>query len=188
MQFKRIFDITLSLILILLIFPFIVIIAILIRIETKGSPIFLSKRFGKNNKIFLMPKFRTMKKNTPQKATHLLKDSEQYLTRFGKFLRITSLDEIPQIFSIFLGHMSFVGPRPALYNQYDLIGLRKKVGIDLLTPGLTGWAQINGRDNISIEKKVEIEVYYLENQSISLDLKILILTIFKVFKMHNIKH
>ncbi len=187
MQFKRIFDIILSLILILLLFPFIVIIAIFIRIETEGPPIFFSKRFGKNNKIFLMPKFRTMKKNTPQLATHLLKDSEQYLTRFGKFLRITSVDEIPQIFSIFLGHMSFVGPRPALYNQNDLISLRKKVGIDLLTPGLTGWAQINGRDTYPL-KKSEIEVYYLENQSTYLDLKILLLTFFKVFKMRNIKH
>ena len=188
MIYKRCFDIIFSLFLIFILFPLMIIISLLIRMETKGPAIFFSKRIGKNNKIFLMPKFRTMKKNTPQVATHLLKDSSKYVTKIGIFLRKSSLDEIPQIFSILIGHMSFVGPRPALFNQYDLKKLREKENIHLLTPGLTGWAQINGRDEISIQDKVQIEVYYKKNQSMLLDCKILLLTIFRVFKMNNIKH
>lgn len=188
MQFKRIFDIILSLILILILFPFIVIIAILIRLETVGSPIFLSKRYGKNNRFFMMPKFRTMKKNTPQLATHLLTNSNTHITKLGKFLRKSSLDEVPQLISILKGDMSFVGPRPALFNQDDLIKLREQFDIHILTPGLTGLAQINGRDDISIEKKVQIEKYYKENQSIILDLNILYLTAMKVIKMKNVTH
>ncbi len=188
MQFKRIFDIILSLILILILFPFIVIIAILIRLETVGSPIFLSKRYGKNNKFFMMPKFRTMKKNTPQLATHLLTNSKTHITKLGKFLRKSSLDEVPQLISILKGDMSFVGPRPALFNQDDLIKLREQFDIHILKPGLTGLAQINGRDDISIEKKVQIEKYYKENQSIILDLNILYLTAMKVIKMKNVTH
>ena len=148
----------------------------------------MSHRVGKKNILFLMPKFRTMRSNTPQMATHLLKDSQLYITKIGKFLRRTSLDEIPQIFSVLMGQMSFVGPRPALYNQFDLIELREKNGINLLTPGITGWAQINGRDDLSISKKVEIEIYYKKNMSLLLDIKILFLTILKVFNMQNIKH
>ena len=188
MQFKRIFDIILSLILILILFPFIVIIAILIRLETVGPPIFLSKRYGKNNEFFMMPKFRTMKKNTPQLATHMLTNSNTYITKLGKFLRKSSLDEVPQLISILKGDMSFVGPRPALFNQDDLIKLREQFDIHILTPGLTGLAQINGRDDISIEKKVQIEKYYKENQSIILDLNILYLTAIKVIKMKNVTH
>ena len=188
MQFKRIFDIILSLILILILFPFIVLIAILIRLETVGSPIFLSKRYGKNNRFFMMPKFRTMKKNTPQLATHLLTNSNTHITKLGKFLRKSSLDEVPQLISILKGDMSFVGPRPALFNQDDLIKLREQFDIHILTPGLTGLAQINGRDDISIEKKVQIEKYYKENQSIILDLNILYLTAMKVIKMKNVTH
>ena len=188
MKFKRIFDIFLSLILILILFPFFVIIAILIRLETVGSPIFLSKRYGKNNKFFMMPKFRTMKKNTPQLATHLLTNSNTHITKLGKFLRKSSLDEVPQLISILKGDMSFVGPRPALFNQDDLIKLREQFDIHILTPGLTGLAQINGRDDISIEKKVQIEKYYKENQSIILDLNILYLTAMKVIKMKNVTH
>ena len=185
---KRFFDIVMSLSLIFFLFPIIMIISILIRIESKGPAIFFSKRIGKNNKIFLMPKFRTMTSDTPLVATHLLKDSQKYVTKIGSFLRKSSLDEIPQIFSIFIGDMSFVGPRPALFNQYDLKKLREKENIHLLTPGLTGWAQINGRDEISIKDKVQIDLYYKNNQSMLLDFKILLLTIFKVFKMKNIKH
>ena len=188
MTIKRIFDILLSVILILIFaIPFICI-AIIIKSESRGPSIFYSKRFGKNKNIFLMPKFRSMKVNTPQLATNLLNNSENYITTFGIFLRKTSLDELPQLWSILKGDMTFVGPRPALFNQYDLIDLRQKFGINLLTPGLTGWAQINGRDEISVYKKVEIERFYQKNQSIMLDLKILYLTFLKVIKMKDIKH
>jgi O-antigen biosynthesis protein WbqP len=188
MTIKRIFDILLSVILILIFaIPFICI-AIIIKSESRGPSIFYSKRFGKNKNIFLMPKFRSMKVNTPQLATNLLNNSENYITTFGIFLRKTSLDELPQLWSILKGDMTFVGPRPALFNQYDLIDLRQKFGINLLTPGLTGWAQINGRDQISLYKKVEIERFYQKNQSIMLDLKILYLTFLKVIKMKDIKH
>ena len=188
MTIKRIFDILLSVILILIFaIPFICI-AIIIKSESRGPSIFYSKRFGKNKNIFLMPKFRSMKVNTPQLATNLLNNSENYITTFGIFLRKTSLDELPQLWSILKGDMTFVGPRPALFNQYDLIDLRQKFGINLLTPGLTGWAQINGRDQISLYKKVEIERFYQINQSIMLDLKILYLTFLKVIKMKDIKH
>ena len=188
MTIKRIFDILLSVILILIFaIPFICI-AIIIKSESRGPSIFYSKRFGKNKNIFLMPKFRSMKVNTPQLATNLLNNSENYITTFGIFLRKTSLDELPQLWSILKGDMTFVGPRPALFNQYDLIDLRQKFGLNLLTPGLTGWAQINGRDQISLYKKVEIERFYQINQSIMLDLKILYLTFLKVIKMKDIKH
>ena len=188
MILKRILDIVLSLFMIPVLLLPAILIGILIIIDTKDSPIFMSHRVGKKNIFFLMPKFRTMRSNTPQMATHLLKDSQLYITKIGKFLRRTSLDEIPQIFSVLMGQMSFVGPRPALYNQFDLIELREKNGINLLTPGITGWAQINGRDDLSISKKVEIEIYYKKNMSLLLDIKILFLTILKVFNMQNIKH
>ena len=135
-----------------------------------------------------MPKFRSMKTNTPQLATNLLKNSKKYITNFGSILRKTSLDELPQLWSILIGDMSFVGPRPALFNQHDLILLREKYDIHLLTPGLTGWAQVNGRDEITINKKVQIERFYQLNQSMLLDLKILYLTFLKVIKMNDIKH
>ena len=188
MFIKRSFDIILSLTLLPIFVLPIIIICLIIRIESSGSAIFYSKRYGKNNIIFSMPKFRTMKIGTPQLATHLLSESEKYVTRFGKILRKTSLDEIPQLYSILKGDMSFVGPRPALFNQNDLIELRKKFDIHLLTPGLTGWAQINGRDSISIDDKVQIERYYNDNYNIVLDIKILYLTLLKVVKMKNIKH
>jgi len=135
-----------------------------------------------------MPKFRSMKTNTPQVATNLLNNSEQYITNLGLFLRKTSLDELPQLWSIFKGDMSFVGPRPALFNQYDLINLREELEINSLMPGLTGWAQINGRDELSIQKKVAIDYSYKKNQSIFLDLKIIYLTLLKVVKMKDIRH
>ena len=188
MIIKRIFDIFLSLLLIIiLVFPFILIL-IIIKIDSPGHAIFFSKRFGKNKKIFFMPKFRTMKINTPQLATNLLLNSDIYITKFGIFLRRTSLDEIPQLWSILIGDMSFVGPRPALFNQYDLMMLREKYSIHLSTPGLTGWAQINGRDEISIQQKVLIERFYEKNKGLFLDIKILYLTFLKVIKMKDIKH
>ena len=153
---KRSFDFILSSILIIfLILPFICI-SLLIIISTKESPIYLSKRIGKNKKIFIMPKFRTMRKETPQLATHLLKNSNQYLSKIGTLLRKTSIDELPQIWSIFIGDMSFVGPRPALFNQYDLIKKRDNYNIHDLKPGISGYAQINGRDGITINEKVKL--------------------------------
>jgi len=185
---KRIFDISLALIaLIFLIFPMIAI--SLIIFFTSGAPvIFWSKRIGKNNELFLMPKFRTMTNRTPNIATHLLKDPESYLTRSGRFLRKYSLDEIPQILTILKGEMSFVGPRPALYNQDDLIKMRTKKNIHLLKPGITGWAQINGRDSISLTKKVELDEEYLLNISTYFDLKIMALTILRVIGASGVKH
>lgn len=159
-----------------------------ILIDTKTNPIFFSKRFGKNKKLFMMPKFRTMEKKTPQIPTHLLKDSKKYLTISGILLRKSSLDELPQLFSILIGKMSFVGPRPALFNQNDLIDLRQKKKINALLPGLTGWAQVHGRDDVSIIKKVELDHYYLKNKSFTLDLCVILLTIKKVIKMKDISH
>ena len=185
---KRLFDILISLTLLLILFFPMLIIAILIKLESPGPSIFLSKRFGKDNKFFLMPKFRTMKIDTPQVATHLLINSEEYLTKFGKLLRKASLDELPQLWSIFKGDMTFIGPRPALFNQNDLINLRMKYNIHSLKPGLTGWAQVNGRDDISINDKVKMENFYLKNHSFVLNLKIIYLTFFKVVKMKDIKH
>ena len=135
-----------------------------------------------------MPKFRTMRTDTPNVATHLLKDANNRITPIGNFLRKTSLDELPQLFSILKGDMSFVGPRPALYNQYDLIQLRNKYGLDKLKPGLTGWAQVNGRDDISIQEKVELDAQYKDLRSFRMDLKIIFLTVFKVFFSKNISH
>ena len=185
---KRSFDFILSSILIiLLIIPF-VCISLLIIISTKESPIYLSKRIGQNKKIFIMPKFRTMRKETPQLATHLLKNSNEYLSKIGTLLRKTSIDELPQIWSIFIGDMSFVGPRPALFNQYDLIKKRDNYNINDFKPGISGYAQINGRDGITIDEKVKLDSFYVLNQSFFLDAKILFLTLLKVFKSENISH
>ena len=185
---KRSFDFILSSILIiLLIIPF-VCISLLIIISTKESPIYLSKRIGQNKKIFIMPKFRTMRKETPQLATHLLKNSNEYLSKIGTLLRKTSIDELPQIWSIFIGDMSFVGPRPALFNQYDLIKKRDNYNINDFKPGISGYAQINGRDGITIDEKVKLDSFYVSNQSFFLDVKILFLTLLKVFKSENISH
>lgn len=185
---KRAFDFFLAFFLIILFSPPALIIFILIRITSKGPGLYWSKRVGRNNKIFLMPKFRTMYAETPQVATHLLKDSTKYLTPIGQFLRKSSLDEIPQLWSILKDDMSFIGPRPALFNQDDLIELRTKKGVHLLRPGLTGWAQINGRDEISIPLKVEFDHEYLQRKSLLFDLQILFLTFLKVLKRENISH
>lgn len=182
----RIIDILICLILIPILLPVMVIIAIILKIDSPGPVIHYSKRFGQDSILFKMPKFRTMHVNTPQLATHLI-DSKSYITKFGKFLRKTSLDEIPQIFSVLLGDMSLVGPRPALFNQDDLIELRTKYGIHRLRPGITGWAQINGRDELSIVEKVEYEIYYNKNRSIMLDVIILIKTVAAVVLKKNIK-
>ena len=162
-------------------------ISFLIFISSRGPIIHWSKRVGLENKEFLMPKFRTMHIDTPDLATHLLKD-EKYITYVGFFLRKLSLDEIPQLWSILKGDMTLVGPRPALHNQHDLIDLRTKSGVNHLVPGLTGWAQINGRDNISIEDKALLDYEYLSKRSILLDLKIIFITIKQVLGMKNIRH
>ncbi|MEC7276602.1 MAG: sugar transferase [Bdellovibrionota bacterium] len=172
----------------LILLPVFLALTILIKVTSKGPALHWSKRVGINNQLFLMPKFRTMLIDTPQLATHLITNEKIYLTPFGSFLRKTSLDEIPQLISIIKGDMSFIGPRPALFNQDDLIELRTKNNIHLLRPGVTGWAQVNGRDEISIEQKVEYEIEYSKNMSASLDLKIIFFTLFKVLTKKDVKH
>ena len=185
---KRLFDLTLSFILIIIfIFPMIVIYLLIIS-TSKGEGIYFSIRVGKNNNEFLMPKFRTMKKFTPQVATHQISDPKKYITSVGRILRKTSLDELPQSFSVLHGKMSLVGPRPALYNQYDLIKLRQENKIDDLKPGITGYAQINGRDTLSIKEKVKYDKEYRKNISFLLDIKIIIKTIFQIFSLKHIQH
>lgn len=185
---KRVFDFTTALILTaLMTLPFIII-AVSVKLTSPGPVIHWSDRVGKNNQIFSMPKFRTMRIGAPAVATHLLQNVETYLTPLGSFLRRTSLDELPQLWSVLKGDMSFVGPRPALFNQNDLIKLRTEKNISILTPGITGWAQINGRDDISIPVKVLYDEYYLKNRSFPLDLKILMSTIFKVIKKEGVTH
>ncbi|MBA3013835.1 MAG: sugar transferase [Proteobacteria bacterium] len=164
------------------------IVAVLVRISSEGPVLYWSDRVGKNNTIFKMPKFRTMRINTPAVATHLLGDPDRFLTSIGKFLRKSSLDELPQLLSILKGDMSIVGPRPALFNQEDLISLRTENGVHVLLPGLTGWAQINGRDELPIPVKVEFDVYYLNHRSFAMDLRIIFLTFLKVIKSDGVTH
>jgi len=185
---KRIFDLSCALIIsILLIIP-IVVVSLLVRFTSNGPVIYWSDRVGRNNKIFKMPKFRTMLIDTPAVATHLLPDPKKFLTPVGSFLRKSSLDELPQLWSIIVGDMSFVGPRPALFNQDDLIQLRTKYGVEALLPGLTGWAQINGRDELPIPEKVKLDVEYLQHRSFLLDIKIMFLTFLKVVRRDGITH
>lgn len=185
---KRAFDLFLGIFLCLLLFPLMLVISFLIKSTSSGPIFYTSDRIGINNKVFRMPKFRTMSVNTPELATHLMDNPDEFLIKPGKFLRKSSLDEIPQLFSIVRGDMSFVGPRPALHNQFDLIDLRSSKGIHKLKPGLTGLAQINGRDELSIESKVDFDEEYFKNRSFALDLKILFLTFFKIFSSKNISH
>ncbi|GAB6268716.1 hypothetical protein DS62_02120 [Smithella sp. SC_K08D17] len=185
---KRFFDFTAALILLVIMAVPIVLIAILVKITSPGPVIYWSERVGKDNKNFIMPKFRTMRKDSPVIATHLMQNVENYLTSFGSFLRTTSLDELPQFWSVLKGDMSFVGPRPALFNQEDLIALRTEKGVHKLIPGITGWAQVNGRDDLPISVKVEYDEYYLKNQSFFFDLKILWNTFFKVIKKEGVAH
>lgn len=185
---KRCFDIIFaSIVTLLLLIPFLFA-ALMIRITSKGPILYWSQRVGKNNTLFLMPKFRSMQVNTPSVATHLLQNPDTYLTPIGSFLRKSSLDELPQLWSILKGDMSFVGPRPALFNQDDLITQRTEVGVHILTPGLTGWAQINGRDELPIPQKVALDKEYLKNQSFFLDLKIILLTFVKVLRKDGVTH
>nr|WP_315463767.1 sugar transferase [uncultured Rhodoferax sp.] len=170
-----------------LIFPMLCI-ALAVRLTSKGPAIYWSKRVGKNNQIFKMPKFRSMKISAPAVATHLLENPDQWLTPIGSFLRKSSLDELPQLWCIFRGDMSFVGPRPALFNQGDLIELRTNHGVHLLVPGLTGWAQVNGRDELPIPQKVALDVEYLNQRSLLLDFTIICLTIVRVLSRDSVSH
>lgn len=185
---KRPFDIFLSCLLLVVFSIPILLTALLIKITSKGPALYASNRIGVNNSIFKMHKFRTMRIDTPAVATHLMENPEQYLTPVGQFLRKSSLDELPQLFNILKGDMSFVGPRPALFNQDDLIELRTKKGIHTLTPGLTGWAQINGRDELPIPEKVDFDDYYYKNRSFFLDIRILLMTLFKVMRCEGVDH
>lgn len=188
MTLKRLFDIVSSFVALLLLAIFMLVIAIMVKLTSPGPILYWSDRVGRNNRIFKMPKFRTMRTDTPAVTTHLLDDPDRWLTPLGKFLRKSSFDEFPQFFSILVGDMSFVGPRPALFNQDDLIALRTEKGVQSLLPGLTGWAQINGRDELPIPMKVEFDVYYLEQRSFWLDLKIIAITFVKVLKKEGVTH
>lgn len=185
---KRLFDLLLVLFLAIVLALPILVVAIVVRLTSSGPALYWSNRVGRSNITFKMPKFRTMQVGTPAVATHLLSDSAQYLTPVGSFLRKSSLDELPQLWSILVGDMSFVGPRPALFNQNDLIDLRTQNGVDRLVPGLTGWAQVNGRDELSIPIKVQFEVEYLQKQSFWFDMKILGLTFVKVLRGAGVSH
>ncbi len=185
---KRLADFLISLaVLPLLIIPMLVI-ALLVKLTSKGPVFYWSERVGRDNQLFKMPKFRTMRVDTPAVATHLLTDPDRFLTPVGKFLRKSSFDEFPQLLSILKGDMSIVGPRPALFNQADLIELRTQKGVHTLTPGLTGWAQVNGRDELPIPIKVEYDLYYLKHRSFLLDLQIIIKTFMKVIAREGVTH
>lgn len=185
---KRFFDFAVAFLLIIALSIPLVVIAILVKITSKGPVLYWSDRVGVNNTIFKMPKFRTMTVDAPAVATHLLENPNQYLTSIGGFLRKTSLDELPQLYSILKGDISFVGPRPALFNQDDLITLRTQKGIHKLVPGLTGWAQINGRDDLPIPVKVEFDEFYLKHRSFAFDFKILWMTFYKVLFREGVTH
>jgi O-antigen biosynthesis protein WbqP len=185
---KRTFDLVMGFLLLVVFVIPMLLVAFLVRTISKGSVLYWSDRIGQNNVIIKMPKFRTMGENTPAVATHLLSDPDEYLSPIGGFLRRSSLDELPQLYSILKGDMSFVGPRPALFNQDDLVALRTEKGVDNLKPGLTGWAQVNGRDELLITEKVALDVEYMERQSFWFDLKILWLTLLKVLGQDGITH
>jgi len=185
---KRLFDLILALIAIGILLVPIIATAILVKLTSKGPALYWSDRVGKNNHLFKMPKFRSMKVDTPAVATHLLTDPKSVLTSIGDFLRKSSLDELPQLWNIIRGDMSFVGPRPALFNQDDLISLRTNKNVHTLIPGLTGWAQVNGRDELPIPDKVELDIEYANKQSFSFDLYILWLTFIKVIKRDGVSH
>ncbi len=191
MLFKRILDILLTVMGLIVLSPLILMTYLLVKLTSRGPALYWSQRVGKQNQLFMMPKFRSMRLGTPQIATHLMNqqsDAVSYLTPIGSFIRKTSLDELPQLWSVLKGDMSIVGPRPALFNQEDLIAFRTEYGVHTLKPGITGWAQINGRDEIPIPQKVTLDAYYLNHQSLWLDMKIILLTVVKVLRRDNITH
>ena len=185
---KRTLDLLLSISAALLLLIPIALVALAVRLTSKGPALYWSERVGRNNQLFKMPKFRSMRTDTPALATHLLSRPEQYLTPIGGFLRKSSLDELPQLWSIIKGDMSIVGPRPALFNQADLIALRTQAGVHTLMPGLTGWAQINGRDELPIPDKVALDVQYLQRHSVLMDVQIIGLTALKVLRREGVTH
>ena len=185
---KRLFDLTLAIFAaLILLIPF-ALVWFAVSVTSKGPVLYWSDRVGRNNRIFRMPKFRSMRIGTPAVATHLLNNPDAYLTPIGSFLRRSSLDELPQLWSILKGDMSFVGPRPALYNQDDLIALRTEAGVDQLLPGLTGWAQVNGRDELPIPQKVMLDIEYMHRRSLWFDIVILWMTFLKVLKRDGVSH
>lgn len=185
---KRCFDVFLALVLI----PFLILpimsVAIAVKLTSRGPVLYWSQRVGRKNRLFAMPKFRTMQLGTPALATHLLQNPDQYLTPVGRVLRKSSLDELPQLWCVFIGDMSFVGPRPALFNQDDLIAMRTAAQVDALLPGITGWAQVNGRDELPISRKVALDIEYLQRESFFFDIQILALTFVKVLRRDNVMH
>lgn len=185
---KRSFDLLLALVAATVLAVPVLVVALLVRLTSPGPALYWSDRVGRNNNIFKMPKFRSMRVGTPAVATHLLADPKVHLTPIGSFLRKTSLDELPQLWSILAGDMSFVGPRPALFNQDDLIALRTEAGVHHLVPGLTGWAQVNGRDELPIPEKVQLDVEYLRRQSLMFDIRIIWLTFVKVVRRDGVSH
>jgi O-antigen biosynthesis protein WbqP len=185
---KRSMDVILALVCLIFLAPLLVAVAVMVRLTSPGPVLYYSDRVGRNNRVFRMAKFRTMRVDTPQVATHLLADPKGYLSPGGGFLRKTSLDELPQLAHILRGDLSFVGPRPALFNQHDLIAMRTELGIHHLTPGLTGWAQVNGRDELSIPVKVRFDYEYLQSQSFAFDLRILGRTIAKILQREGVHH
>lgn len=185
---KRVFDLVLAIVVLPLLGLPMLLIALAVKLTSKGPALYWSDRVGRDNKIFRMPKFRSMRTDAPEVATHLLSDSGAYLTSIGPFLRKTSLDEVPQIYCILRGDLSFVGPRPALYNQDDLVALRTVHGVHELTPGLTGWAQVNGRDDLPIPVKVEYDCEYLRKRTLLFDMRILFRTIVQVLRGQGVAH
>ena len=185
---KRLFDVLLGCLAALILLVPVFLVAVAVRLTSKGPALYWSDRVGRNNVIFKMPKFRSMRVGTPAVATHLLADASSHLTTIGSFLRKSSLDELPQLWSILAGNMSFVGPRPALFNQQDLIALRTEQGVHTLVPGLTGWAQVNGRDELPIPEKVKLDVAYLQRQSLWFDVRILWMTFVKVLRRDGVSH
>ncbi len=185
---KRLFDIFLVVFVTIPLSLPLLLVAVAVRLTSPGPVLYWSDRVGAKNRLFRMPKFRTMQVGTPAVATHLLEDPHTYLTSIGGFLRKSSLDELPQLWSIFCGDMSFVGPRPALFNQDDLVALRTANGVDVLTPGLTGWAQVNGRDELPVAEKVKLDIEYLQRRSFAFDLRILWLTAIKVLRRDGVAH
>jgi O-antigen biosynthesis protein WbqP len=185
---KRLFDVALSLFLLIIFGIPMLIIALFVRLTSRGPALYWSDRVGLNNKIFKMPKFRTMGIEAPAVATHLLADADRYLTPVGGTLRKLSLDELPQLLSVLKGDMSLVGPRPALFNQYDLIGLRTEKGVHAIVPGVTGWAQVNGRDDLPIPVKVEYDAFYAEHRSFLFDMRILAMTFVKTMRSEGVQH
>ena len=185
---KRLFDLLLSALAVILLALPLLVVALAVKLTSPGPALYWSDRVGRNNRIFRMPKFRSMRIGTPAVATHLLQDPDAWLTPIGAFLRKTSLDELPQLWSILAGDMSIVGPRPALFNQEDLVALRTERGVHELMPGLTGWAQVNGRDELPIPQKVELDVEYLRRRSFLFDLRILWLTVVKVLRRDGVSH